>query len=239
MQCINQCRCNPLPRATIKCKIKCHSQRTQYTVHFSTIWFLFVAEQVRSLSIGEQITLIECKYYLSVGAAYLVFLLVGVPIAMIYIGFTSMEDCPAEPMIPIYLLASGSFSVFRTIWYFLEFWIFRRHLGMVLYDYVDTAMAITTACMASLYLFGLYWVLHIAWPNLTDPKSFNYCLPSAYILAFVTIIGILILIVFWCMCVCVLAFQVVPVVNEEFAYMGLPVSVPPQNMNALVQVQTV
>lgn len=147
---------------------------------------------------------------------------------MIYFGYTKQEKCPVEPMIPIYLILSGSFSIFRTIWYFLEYWLFRRHLGVVLNDYVDSAMCITTALMATLYFFGLFWVLRVAWPNLENPRAFNYCDPTVYCLAFCTIMGVLILMLFWCMCICILAFQVVPVVNEEVAMLGIPVAVPPQ-----------
>lgn len=146
---------------------------------------------------------------------------------MIFIGYNTVNECPAEPMIPFYLMVSGAFSVFRTIWYFLEFWIFRRRMGLALFAYVDTIMCFTTACMASLYLFGLYWTLHIAWPNITDTKAFDYCDPSAYLLAFVTVVGVTILALFWCLCICVLAFQVVPVANVEINSMGIPVSIPP------------
>lgn len=169
----------------------------------------------------------------------MVFLLVGVPVSMIYIGLTTVDYCPAEPMIPIYLLVTGSFSIFRTIWYCLEFWLMKRRIGMVLYDLLDTIMCISTAFMATIYLFGLYWVLHIVWPNMEDQNAFNYCDPVTYIFAFVTVVGILILVVFWCMCVCVLAFQVVPVVNEEIYHIGIPVSLPPQaNQVTIAVVET-
>lgn len=133
---------------------------------------------------------------------------------MIYVGVYAIDECPAEPLIPFYLMISGGFSIFRTVWYFLELWIFRRQCGEALYDYVDTGMCFLTALMTTLYLFGLYWVLHVTWPNLEDPEAFNYCDPAAYLVAFVSVVGVLILAVFWCLCICVLAFQVVPVANE-------------------------
>lgn len=153
---------------------------------------------------------------------------------MIYIGVTKRDECPAEPMIPLYLIISGSFSIFRTIWYYLEIRLFRRHLAKVVSDCMDAAMCITAAFMTTLYLFGLYWVLHAAWPNITDPLAFNYCDPTAYLLAFITIVGLLILMLFWCTCICFLAFKVVPLVSEEIALIGIPVPVPHKPNSATI-----
>lgn len=165
---------------------------------------------------------------LPVGAAYLFFLVVGVPVAMIYVGASRIEDCPVQPMLPVYLFITGAFSVFRSFWYFLEFWISRRKIGFVFYKFADNVVVMLTAFMATWYMFGLYWTLHVFWPNLESPSSTQYCDPAVYLIAFVTVIGILIILVFWCTCICFLAFQVVPVVNERISEMGIPVSVPPR-----------
>lgn len=147
---------------------------------------------------------------------------------MIYVGFTTTDECPAGPMIPYYLIVSGGMSVLRTVWYFLEFWIFRRRIGFTAYNFIDNFVCAATAFMVTWYILGLYWVVSIAWPNLDDERDFNYCDPAAYLIAFVTLMGILVLLLIWCTCVCTLAFQVVPVVNERFAEVGIPVPVPPR-----------
>lgn len=166
-----------------------------------------------------------------VGAAYLIFLIVGVPIAMVYVGFTTTSDCPAEPMIPIYLTISGICSILRTIWYFLEVWLIRRrHIGLVFRQYINCALCVMTAGLATLYLLGIYWVISVAWPNLENIDAYNYCNPTTYLLAFVTVIGILVLITFWCLCICSLASQVVPVpgINEEISAIDIPFAASPQ-----------
>lgn len=147
---------------------------------------------------------------------------------MVYVGASRINECPVQPMLPVYLFITGSFSVFRSFWYFLEFWISRRKVGFVFYRFADNVVVMLTAFMATWYLFGLYWTLNVFWPDLEYTRSPQYCDPAVYLMAFVTVIGILIILVFWCSCICFLAFQVVPVVNERISEMGIPVSVPPR-----------
>lgn len=198
-----------------------------------TIYFSFVAEQVNVVISFHFPIQSTTSLQLSVGAAYLIFLILGVPIAMIFIGFTTTNNCPAEPMIPIYLVISGIWSILRTIWYFLEFWLIRRHIGMIFRQFMKSAMCVMTAGMGTLYLLGLYWVLSAAWPNLDDIDAYNYCNPATYLLALATIVGILVLGMFWCLCICSLASRMVPVVNEDIIGIDIPVVASPNTITAV------
>lgn len=48
---------------------------------------------------------------------------IGVPIAMITIGYIHLNDCPAERFIPIYLVVGGVFAVFECfVRVYRKFW---------------------------------------------------------------------------------------------------------------------
>ena len=141
----------------------------------------------------------------------MIFLLLGVPIAMIYIGIANLGDCPVEPKIPVFLISTGVLMVVRTIWYFIDNFLIQLRFGDSFQTYIDRGTAMYSALLCTLYLFGLYWIFHVAWPNLEDPQKFSYCNPATYLLAFISVCGILVLLVFWFICIVVLAFKVIPV----------------------------
>ncbi|XP_059152417.1 transmembrane protein 272-like [Physella acuta] len=126
-------------------------------------------------------------------------LLFGLPISMLAMGTSYLEECPKEPKIPIYLLVGGAFGF---IFICIVLWQQKRARDYMLLDDskddadVDDDDVMTrsyrfTGYILSLFLLiwfalGNYWLFGIWQPNYTQPlhEPRNWCSKQLYTYAF-------------------------------------------------------
>ncbi|XP_041482486.1 transmembrane protein 272-like isoform X2 [Lytechinus variegatus] len=131
------------------------------------------------------------------------------PFAMITIGaIHSVLDCPAQPLIPDYLMVMGTLLLVKLVMYH-KAWLQRRQLeeggdqaGSTPSQFVSgLGNLISLLCFACL-IAGSVLVYLIYRPNTTDSSSDDYCHPTLYYFAFWVSTAYCIFIALFCFCCC-------------------------------------
>jgi len=120
----------------------------------------------------------------TIWATIVLLVLCGIPIAMIVIGATHLNDCPIERFIPIWLIVAGSFATFNGLSTF--FARVRAH-----WNKSEEVPWELTPCDGLIGCFLIIWFIcgtvwvFMSYGNLSeDPASLSYCDPMVYEFAF-------------------------------------------------------
>ncbi|XP_066924890.1 transmembrane protein 272-like [Clytia hemisphaerica] len=110
---------------------------------------------------------------------------VAIPTSMIIVGSYHIDDCPMEPMIPIFMVVSGVAWIFHTIFTFC-FNIWGRWERQKL-----TKCSMALAILLYVFLFawnlaGAYWVFKEwdSWDDLDEEKQAIGCHRDTYLFIF-------------------------------------------------------
>ncbi|XP_072168458.1 transmembrane protein 272-like [Diadema setosum] len=142
----------------------------------------------------------------TIGMTIMLGILNGIQIAMIVIGSLYLYDCPAQRLIPIYLIVEGSFFIVKSI-FDLKARIQRQKLPAEeqqeykppLWERIITRTVGTF--LFAFFICGNVWTYSIYRPNSLDPSAADYCHRTLYDFAFWNITGTYIIIaVFQCCC---------------------------------------
>uniref|UniRef100_T1IYQ1 MARVEL domain-containing protein n=1 Tax=Strigamia maritima TaxID=126957 RepID=T1IYQ1_STRMM len=122
-----------------------------------------------------------------------IILLLSLPVSMIAIGAIHINNCPAEPFIPIYMIVAGILFILRLV---IQF-------GNLLIEKYKNTISITLRIIDLLnfiwLITGSFWVYNIFKPNYYDSTSLIYCNKLVYLFAFIIIT--LTYIVYFCLIV--------------------------------------
>lgn len=136
----------------------------------------------------------------------------AIPIAMIAVGATYLHDCPAERMIPIYLIVAGVFNIVSNILMIIRGQVNKRKEGEEEKQSGTGPEQIINCFLFAWFIAGNVWVYR----TYDDWQSSNsmldtYCNPTLYYFSFwiitstYIVMGLLLVIclaVCICMCVC-------------------------------------
>ncbi|XP_069035164.1 transmembrane protein 272-like [Lepisosteus oculatus] len=129
----------------------------------------------------------------------------AVPLTMALVGIKNLEDCPVQPMIPLYLLVGGVVGSLKVTLLLYDITKMRSLLSksVVIDDDDDdeypwrlNAHKYYLHIVLSLFLFiwfilGNYWVFSVYLPNFIPPfhRPSDYCEKSLYVFA-VCVLGL-------------------------------------------------
>ncbi|XP_078527412.1 transmembrane protein 272-like [Lissotriton helveticus] len=103
----------------------------------------------------------------------------GMSIASITVGSVYFHDCPAQYLIPYYLIISGVSSLLLLIPSILP--CRNREEPSIL---VNVFHSIFGLFQLAFFIAGNVWIYSIYAPNYTDPTAANYCHKGLYLYAF-------------------------------------------------------
>lgn len=152
---------------------------------FSPNVAVLYATQVSCMSILHEYQL-QFNFF-SVGCTLALIIVLVVPILMIYYGVVHYNQCRAQKPLPLYLVVAGSSGVFKII-LFVSKNLCKKFFLIVVIESPAT-LFVYSAFMFVWFILGNVWVFEIFWPNLDDPKAFNYCCKQVYLLALTVIVG--------------------------------------------------
>jgi len=142
-------------------------------------------------------------------------MMLGVPIAMIVVGSLHLDDCPAEELIPIYLIVAGVTSLVNGSF---SHGGFQSRLKKVKSKQANPRCEDEDdggkkkkiiSCFSTLLnsfsfawaIAGSVWIYRIYEPNYTDPTVAGYCDKTTYLFAFwVTTLGYIFMGLAICVC---------------------------------------
>ncbi|ESP03668.1 hypothetical protein LOTGIDRAFT_171199 [Lottia gigantea] len=140
------------------------------------------------------------------------------PIAMICIGVKYLNDCPIQPMIPVYLLVGGCFGLLKVTSCFWQTMQAKKEGSidnLLEHDRRGLFSSRTNkfmGCIVSMFLIvwhvlGTFWVGSIWRPpylqQVHDPN--NWCDSTVYIFAVSEILGVFCFLCLFCLTFCLLA----------------------------------
>lgn len=106
---------------------------------------------------------------------------------MIFYGVRRRDDCPVQPLLPVFLIVSGVFTLVIII-LFLFKRIINHHLINTVIENVFFITSLATIIVIW-FILGNVWVFDIFWPNLRYRNLSGYCDRMVYILSFSIIIA--------------------------------------------------
>lgn len=139
---------------------------------------------------------------------------------MAFVGVKSIDDCPVQPMIPLYLLVGGVIGSVKVTLLLYDTTRMRSLISKSVvigdddadeYPWRQNANKYYVHIILSLFLFvwfllGNYWVFSVFQPNFITPfhQPQNYCRKSLYLFAvFVLTLSHTVLLLLLCCGVCV------------------------------------
>nr|KAI8756480.1 transmembrane protein 272-like [Biomphalaria glabrata] len=175
------------------------TNETQQHLNYGSILFQFHEAHVESVDLYDFLQRVWEIFWQSMVLTIFLLLLLGVPISMLVVGTSYLEDCPVEPKIPIYLLVGGAFGF---IFLCIVLWQQKRARDYMLLDeseaqsdleddFVMTRSYRFTEYILFLFLLvwfsmGNYWLFSVWRPNYTQPlhQPRNWCSRHLYLFTF-------------------------------------------------------
>ncbi|XP_045215546.1 transmembrane protein 272-like isoform X2 [Mercenaria mercenaria] len=155
-----------------------------------------------NVDFGKKFLMILCG---SIGCTICLGIFLAIPIAMIVLGAIHKDDCPAERMIPIYLIVGGSFGILKNL----------ASMGQRCKNKNDEDGeeknvkpnpfdGILSCFLLAWFIAGNVWVYRTYDSWTSDSTKDNYCDPTLYWFAFwiVTSTYIILGVVFCLVCCC-------------------------------------
>nr|CAH7748538.1 unnamed protein product [Callosobruchus chinensis] len=127
-------------------------------------------------------------------------------IAMVMVGLQAFGKCPAEPYIPFYLVSFGFLGCLSKYIKTLKQWAGGKYAKSI------EAERMLNAALATLFIFGTFWVNNVYLPSYDPNDGEKYCEPLAYMFAFTFNMGICIvmlttLAILPCVLLCICYFR--------------------------------
>lgn len=131
---------------------------------------------------------------------------VASPVVVVWLGYSTIRQCPIQPRLPVLLITLGVFVLLREVLCALNIWF------LPLMMYIHFYHTLYTQCQYDLWtmiVFGLHgllgaiWIFRIGWPDFVNENAYNYCHPNVFltvmlIVALIIFLGLLWLILFCC-----------------------------------------
>ena len=129
-----------------------------------------------------------CKFAVIVGLSVLgliiiIALFIAIPSAMILIGAVYINDCPARPMVPIFLIVAGVLVILRdliAIFYRLQKRRQGEHLSTKHVTWLELSVDGLTAIW---FILGCFWIYGLADWDPDDDTSPRYCASTLHTFA--------------------------------------------------------
>ncbi|XP_030850969.1 transmembrane protein 272-like [Strongylocentrotus purpuratus] len=140
----------------------------------------YIWEQVGIL-IGTSISAVIWTLFMAV--------ILTIPISMIAIGAVYLDDCPAERLIPIYMITMGAAHIVKTLinlkWRTQRSRLPQEEQADFKRNKVESGIShlIAVFCFAY-FIAGNVWIYRIYKPNTTVRSAADYCHPTLYYFAF-------------------------------------------------------
>ncbi|KAG5852359.1 hypothetical protein ANANG_G00061560 [Anguilla anguilla] len=127
------------------------------------------------------------------------FAFLALPLTMAYVGVKTIDDCPAQPMIPLYLLVGGIVGSLKVMLLLYDIARMRSLISKSVvigdddedeYPWRQNSHRYQVHMVLSAFLFiwfilGNYWVFSVYVPNFIPPfhRPHEYCRKSLYVFA--------------------------------------------------------
>ncbi|XP_036401465.1 transmembrane protein 272-like [Megalops cyprinoides] len=163
----------------------------------------------------------QCLSQIASNACFVfgLFAFLAVPLTMAYVGIKTLDDCPVQPMIPLYLLVGGVVGSVKVTLLLYDTTRMRSLLSKSVvigdddedeYPWRQNAHKYHVHIVLSAFLFvwfilGNYWVFSVYTPNFIVPfhRPQDYCRKSLYVFAvFVLVLSHSVLVLLLCCSVC-------------------------------------
>ncbi|XP_060768865.1 transmembrane protein 272-like isoform X2 [Neoarius graeffei] len=135
---------------------------------------------------------------------------IALPVAQLVIGVLYLEECPCQPLIPIYLLVSGVFAIMLVMLSCLPCTQEGENGGGAISTLCTTWNSLVTLFLFCWFIAGNVWIYSIYEPSY-DQHTVQYCAKTLYLFAFWTVTLVYIIIgliitagccIMVCMCLC-------------------------------------
>ncbi|CAF0953816.1 unnamed protein product [Didymodactylos carnosus] len=120
------------------------------------------------------------------------------PLLMIGVGVSNLEECPLDPKIPVFVLVGGALALLKILQVMWSQYHHRRHRESVM-DEEETPEGANGSAFMQIsislilfvwFVFGNYCIFKVRFPSyeqtIEDPN--NWCKKNVYLIAFVSII---------------------------------------------------
>lgn len=121
---------------------------------------------------------------------------------LLYIAIAFKDDCPAEDSIVGYMGALGGLFIIRIVLYCMDLWLVPHISSSFGRESISALNLVFNFLIVIVSVVGIARVIIVAWPDLMDKKSLNYCNPIVYLVALVAFVDVLFGALFWCTCFC-------------------------------------
>ncbi|KAH9489786.1 hypothetical protein Btru_036549 [Bulinus truncatus] len=122
----------------------------------------------------------------TVGFTILIGILMAVPVSMIVMGALYKNDCPAEHMIPIYLIVAGSFGSAKTLFSLFQRCRMSEEEREEDQKRVNPLETIVSCFLLAWFITGCVYIYRIkAEVDFTDTSSEHYCNETLYLQLFI------------------------------------------------------
>ncbi|XP_045204660.1 transmembrane protein 272-like [Mercenaria mercenaria] len=164
--------------------------------------------KVKAAKAGSEGNVDFCKKFFvilcgTIGCTIMLAVVMAIPVAMIVMGAIHKDDCPAERMIPIYLIVGGSFGIVKNLSSLLQRCKNKDEEDGDEKNAKTNPFDATLNCfLFAWFIAGNVWVYRTKDEWTSDSMADNYCDPSLYWFAFWLITSTYILLGCICCCVC-------------------------------------
>ncbi|XP_047286234.1 transmembrane protein 272 isoform X1 [Homo sapiens] len=160
-----------------------------------------LCQRARTMPGGLEKTCHQCISKIASNACFVVVLcaFLALPLSMTFIGMKFLEDCPIQPLIPLYLLVGGIVGTLKVSLLLYDSTRMRRLLSKAVviddddddeYPWRQNAHRYYIHLLLSLFLFlwfilGNYWVFSVYLPDFLPPfqQPQDYCDKTLYLFA--------------------------------------------------------
>lgn len=138
----------------------------------------------------------------TVGFTILLGIFMAIPVSMIVMGAIHMDNCPAERMIPIYLVVAGSFGVAKNLFSLVQRCRKNEQEREEDNRKVNPVEGIVNCFMFAWFIAGCVFIYRTTDRNPDDKSADNYCDATLYYFAFWITTSVFIIMGASCCCVC-------------------------------------
>jgi len=138
----------------------------------------------------------------TVGFTIMLAFFMAIPVSMIVMGAIYKDDCPAERMIPIYLIVGGSFGAAKNLFSVIQRCRKKQEEREEEQGKVHPLEGLVNCFMFAWFIAGCVWIYRTTDRNPDDPTAANYCDATLYYYAFWITTAVYIMIGASCCCMC-------------------------------------
>ncbi|WAR00921.1 TM272-like protein [Mya arenaria] len=148
----------------------------------------------------KKLLIILCS---TIGCTILIAIVLAIPVTMIVMGAVHKDNCPAERMIPIYLIVGGAFGIVKNLSSLMQRCMNKdKEDGDEQNAKTNPFDSILNCFLFAWFIAGNVWIYRTKDEWTSDPVAANYCDPSLYWFAFWLTTSTYILMGTMCCCIC-------------------------------------